>query len=364
MRLLHNMMISSIAWAFLTARSTNIASCVALSNHSYISQVLTKTARKSSTLNSASNNMSSSSSSSNQYPNPNPNHKKGVVIGMSMSSSDYFNEDDNDDDNDNVIHQLSKYHPIFVEGMGYYDQRDPTIVAQNVFESLQLHFAATDNNTANDDNGDKKPYIIIIQGDPKSERGISAITPIVANKMGCSRGLVCFDHELDPTHSQNADRENVVLELQYSQLVKVLLSNDGGDDKDKSNNNKIDKDDDDNNDDNNDTTKTTTTIMDKLENSIETLINVKNQERVTKLNKPQMKSYYKQYAMLQEVTKASIRQICHNECTFIHTIEQENINPYSCTSFYTVGIQLGLINPKTDIVLYHDYNDNANNNKQ
>merc|ERR1740133_79746 len=90
----------------------------------------------------------------------------------------------------------------------------------------------------------QKPYLVIIQGDPLHTNGISAITRRVAKLLKCSRGLICLDSNIDPNHSKNADRENVILEFHYSQLVANLnlLSSpeddDNVDDDDNVNNNK------------------------------------------------------------------------------------------------------------------------------
>lgn len=239
--------------------------------------------------------------------------------------------------NNDAIRQLAGYHPVIIEGMGYYDPRDPSIVAKNVYKNLQSHFATKSKSSTSTDNN--KPLLVIVQGDPLSERGISAITPLVAEYLtGKNRGLVCLDHDIDPSHSQNADRDNVVLELKYSQLVEVLLSrNDNGNDNDHN-------------------------MMIAMEESIDTLISKKNKERHL-LDKPPMKDYFKQYALLQEVTKASIRKLCGNEITIAHT--SADINPFSVTSFYQIGLELGLIDEATDMVPYinHD-NDSVHGNNE
>jgi hypothetical protein len=56
-----------------------------------------------------------------------------------------------------------------------------------------------------------KPITIIVsQGDPLAESGISAITCNVAKGLGVERCLVCFDDcYIDPEHSVNADRRTV-----------------------------------------------------------------------------------------------------------------------------------------------------------
>ena len=67
--------------------------------------------------------------------------------------------------------ELSDYHPVLVEGMGAYDQRDPLEVAQQVCRQLTRHWIHQP---------PSKPLILLTQGDPLSAKGISAITPRVA----------------------------------------------------------------------------------------------------------------------------------------------------------------------------------------
>ena len=215
-----------------------------------------------------------------------------------------------------AISRLSQYHPIVVEGMGYYDPRDPQTVASSIIASLQEHlhqqYTPTNDTT-------HKPLLVITQGDPLAPRGISAITPLVANALSDQqRGLVCLDNHIADYHSKNADRNNVILEVKYSQLVQVLQEAHGK------------------------------TLLDRLERAVDAHISQQNKERAV-ANKPPVKDYFKTFAMLQEVTKASLQQICGN-VTIAHT--SEDINPWSVTSFYKVGLDLGLY-PQTDIVGYN-----------
>jgi len=257
----------------------------------------------------------------------------------------------NDQDATDVLRELSRYHPIVIEGMGYYDPRDPSVVAENICKNLKSHLgwssssgnssnnnkSSSNNNKSSNNNNNRKPYLVVVQGDPLSERGISAITPLVAKFLGLERGLVCLDPHIDPTHSQNADRENVVLEVGYSQLADALalalaLHDDDDDDDDKSG----------------------TVLLQTVEESIDALILEKNRERQS-LGKPPMKEYFKQYALLQEVTKASLRKLCGDQLTIAHTSAE--INPYSVTSFYRVGLDLGLYHEETDVVAYRNHCD-------
>ena len=113
-----------------------------------------------------------------------------------------------------AVTALSQYHPVVVEGMGYYDPRDPQRVADHILEQLHRHWDSKETSL--------KPKLVVIQGDPKADRGISAITPLVAKQLSVSRGLVCLDPEIAAYHAPNADRENVILELKYRELTQIL----------------------------------------------------------------------------------------------------------------------------------------------
>jgi hypothetical protein len=66
--------------------------------------------------------------------------------------------------------------------------------------------------------------------------------------------------------------------------------------------------------------------------------------------KTTLPKYYFDFVMLQEVTKIACKQIC-GEVTIAHTSRE--ISPFSITSFYEVGLGLGLICEK-DMVPYYD----------
>ena len=102
------------------------------------------------------------------------------------------------------IEAFASYHPLFVEGMGGYDTRDPERVADVVAASVSAHWKQ---------NSPSKPPLLIIQGDPLEPKGISAITPLVANILQLQRGLIVLDEDLADYHSPNADRDDVILEL-------------------------------------------------------------------------------------------------------------------------------------------------------
>merc|ERR1712194_137498 len=79
--------------------------------------------------------------------------------------------------------------------------------------------------------------------------------------------------------------------------------------------------------------------VETLERAIDSRILTKNEQRIA-LNKPPLKSYFREFALLQEVTKAACRQVC-GDVTVIHTAG--NISEFSVTSFYEVGLELGLV---------------------
>lgn len=198
---------------------------------------------------------------------------------------------------------LRAYHPVIVEGMGYYDPRDPAAVARQITGQLQSHWAS---GAAPEEDG--RPRLLVTQGDPLTERGISAITPLVADGLGIKRGLVTLDECIDPDHSRTAPRDGVVVEVAYSDLLAVL----GGE------------------------------AATALERGVEGAIESKNELRRSEGKAP-LRPYYKDYAMLQEVTKAACLELA-GDVTVVHTAA--TISEYSVTSFYEVGLELGLLLPK------------------
>lgn len=202
---------------------------------------------------------------------------------------------------------LSRYHPVVIEGMGSHDTRDPDEVAAQVARRLRAHWAERRRN---------KPALIVTQGDPLEARGISAITPRVASEFKLARGLVCLDEAIADYHAPNADRDNVILELRYSQLARLLNARQP------------------------DATA-------RLEAAVERDIERKNARRHA-LGKKPLKDYFRDFALLQEVTKAGCCRLCGG-ITVAHTSSE--IHEFSVTSFYTVGLSLGWVEPE-DIVAY------------
>lgn len=212
-----------------------------------------------------------------------------------------------------IVASLSRYHPIVIEGMGAYDPREPTQVAETILDNCREHWETNSSSSITSSN---KRKLLIIQGDPLQDRGISAITPKVADRLGISRALVCLDEDIADYHSENADRSNVAMEFRYSDFVQILEDGPPG-------------------------------SYEALERRIGQDLAAKNEKR-QELGKPPLKDYFRVFALLQEVTKAACRKVC-GEITVVHT--QSHISEFSVTSFFTAGIELGLIEEE-DMVYY------------
>ena len=196
---------------------------------------------------------------------------------------------------------IKHYHPLFVEGMGAYDTRDPEGIADDVVASIRDHWEKCP---------PRKPPLLIIQGDPLEPRGISAITPLVANSLDLSRGLIVLDQGIADYHSPNADRHNVTVETRYSEAVAQLEAYRPG-------------------------------LVAEIERAVDALLTEKNKKRAA-LGSPSLATYYRTFALLQEVSKAAFGARC-GEITLVHTSPQ--IGEFSVTSFYQVGVDLGFMSP-------------------
>lgn len=205
------------------------------------------------------------------------------------------------------IKPFKRYHPLFVEGMGRYDTRDPARVANTVVASVKAHW---------EQHRPSKPSLLITQGDPLEAKGISAITPRVAKSLQLERGLIVLDEGLADYHSPNADRDNVVLETRYSAAVAQLESLRPG-------------------------------SVTKIESAVDALLAEKNAKRAS-LDKPPMADYCRIFAMLQEVSKAAFAALC-GEITLVHTSSE--IGEFSVTSFGRVALDLGLMS-NADVALF------------
>ena len=105
-----------------------------------------------------------------------------------------------------------------------------------------------------------------MQGDPLELRGISAITPRVANAMHLGRGLIVLDEDLADYHSPNADRNNVILETRYSEVAARLKRECPG-------------------------------SVAEIERAVDALLLDKNQKRAS-LGKPPMADYYRFFCVV------------------------------------------------------------------
>jgi hypothetical protein len=197
------------------------------------------------------------------------------------------------------VESLAHYHPLIIEGMGGYDPRDPEPVAKQITSQLRARWQAQP---------PTKPIILVTQGDPIEERGISAITRGVAAALNLPRAMVFLDPAIADYHKPNADHHGVILEIPYSLLTSLLEGQQPG------------------------------SIV-TLEQAIDAALASKNEQRKREGKGP-IQSYYRDFALLQEVTKAACNRIC-GEITVAHTSAE--ISPHSVTSFYEVGVALGLI---------------------
>ena len=197
------------------------------------------------------------------------------------------------------VESLAQYHPLIIEGMGGYDPRDPEPIAALIVSQLRDRWQAQP---------PTKPVILVTQGDPIEVRGISAITRGVAAALKLPRAMGFLDPAIADYHKPNADHHGVILEIPYSLLTSLLEGQQPG-------------------------------CIVTLEQAIDAALEAKNEQRKREGKGP-MQSYYRDFARLQEVTKAACNRIC-GEITVAHTSAE--ISPYSVTSFYEVGVALGLI---------------------
>ena len=206
------------------------------------------------------------------------------------------------------VDSLAHYHPLIIEGMGGYDPRDPEPIALQIASQLRARWQA---------DPPTKPVILVTQGDPIEARGISAITRGVAAALQIPRVMIFLDPAIADYPKPNADHHGVILEIPYSMLTSFLDGAQPG-------------------------------CIITLERAIDVALAKKNEQREREGKGP-MQSYYRDFARLQEVTKAACNRIC-GEITVAHTSAE--ISPHSVTSFYKVGVALGLIGAE-QIMPYH-----------
>ena len=70
---------------------------------------------------------------------------------------------------------LKGVHPVFIEGAARSDARDAVVVGRNIVRQLRLHWQRRPPPPG--------PKVIVIQGDPYAEHGISAITRVVSEDL-------------------------------------------------------------------------------------------------------------------------------------------------------------------------------------
>ena len=194
-----------------------------------------------------------------------------------------------------ALSKLKDFAPIVVEGgTGRRDQRDPAEVARRVAAALRPRLT-------------ERQAILVTQGDPMEPTGIAAITRAVADELAIPRALVTLPASIDPEHAPNAPRAGVILEVGYDALAASLED------------------------------------LAALETAVDGSIAAKNRARERPLA-----DYYRDYALLQEVTKGALRHMC-GSLTLAHT--DSAIPGDSVTSFYEVGLDLGLY-AREDLVPY------------
>ena len=208
-----------------------------------------------------------------------------------------------------TVNGLAQYHPLVIEGMGGYDPRTPAPVAARIAAQLRTRWTL---------DPPTKPVLLITQGDPIEERGISAITRLVADELNLPRALIFLDTAIADYHKPHADRYKVIMEVPYSDLASVL-------------------------------SHTMPSTLGAITDAIENQLAIKNNQRRA-LGKPPLQDYYQTFALLQEVTKAACRRLC-GAVTVAHT--SHTISDFSITSFYTVGLALGLID-SAEMMSYHE----------
>lgn len=208
-----------------------------------------------------------------------------------------------------MIEKLQGFHPLVIEGMGGYDVRNPAAVASIIVGGLRARWLV---------DAPAKPILLITQGDPYEERGISAITRLVADGLGVSRALIFLDPSIADYHAPNADRYRVIFEISYSTLARALQSH-------------------------------IPDVIKTIEDSVSQRLAQKNTKREDQ-GKPHLQDYYYDFALLQEVTKVACKQIC-GDITIAHTSGE--IGEFSVSSFYRVGLELGLIDA-AEMVPYQD----------
>lgn len=208
-----------------------------------------------------------------------------------------------------MIEALQSYHPLIIEGKGGYDERDPQHVSAQILDGLAQYWRK---------HPPQKPLLLVTQGDPYEEKGISAITRLVSDKLDIPRALVFLDPHIADYHAPNADRHKVIFEIAFSSMAGLLDEQNPA-------------------------------IVAQISEQIDAALMEKNAQRLHQ-EKAALPAYYFDFALLQEVTKIACRQTCGG-ITVAHTSHE--ISPFSVTSFFEVGLKLGLIS-RSDMVPFVD----------
>ena len=208
-----------------------------------------------------------------------------------------------------MIESLKLFHPLIIEGAGGCDRRDPKSVSSHIIDSLQKYWLKSQ---------PSKSIMLVTQGDPYEESGISAITRLVCDELDIPRTLIFLDPDIADYHQPLADRYKLKFEISYSSMSTWLETR------------KPD-------------------LITNISKQVSATLAEKNAQLLQE-TKTSLPKYYFDFAMLQEVTKIASKQIC-GEVTIAHTSRE--ISPFSITSFYEVGLKLGLI-CETDMVPYVD----------
>lgn len=222
------------------------------------------------------------------------------------------------DDVPTLKSSLKKFHPVLIEGPGNADDRDATPIADSIIKKLQTELQKKKTT---------KPILLIGQGDPiktgaNANSGIAAISQNVSDGLGVKKGLVCLDEGNGfDWHAKDADRHNVIYEMRYSQMVQVIKEYE-------------DK------------------LAEKIEAEIDKRVVELNRMRKEEGKDDEMKDWFKAFALLQEMTKVAMKLIS-GDVTVAHTKPKSEINKYSVTAAYEIGLKLGCI-VADDMLFYED----------
>ena len=178
---------------------------------------------------------------------------------------------------------------IFIEGPGSRDKRDPVAIAESICGELQsLH---TDLSTIN--------AVVFTQGDSEAATGVSPISYNVAKTLQLPRVMFA----LDSKHYAMADKRLVADTVMLDTLL--ALNSD---------------------------------IQPHIDSAIQKRI-----EAINATNGQQIPEWIFDFARLQETAKTVMKRSASKMTVFHSTA---NYGPHSVTSFYQIGLELGLYDIK------------------